>query len=269
MTASAAPTSLKRADATSPSGPVARLAPEAKVVGTVAFVTVVALTPRHLVGAFVLDAALLAAVVALARLPVRTVAARLVVLVPIFLVASLIPFVASGEQTQLGPFSVSVAGLWGAWNVVAKASLGATASVVLAATTPVPDLLVGLTRLRVPTLLVAIVAAMVRQLELTMEQVQRSRTAMAARAHDPRWLWQVRPLTSAAGTLFVRAYERSERTHHAMVARGFDGTMPELQPRRSQPAGWLLALTPAVLAALGAVTGAVGVVGMAGPTPWP
>ena len=34
--------------------------------------------------------------------------------------------------------------MWATWNIVAKASLGATASIVLAATTPIPEVLAGL-----------------------------------------------------------------------------------------------------------------------------
>ena len=46
-----------------------------------------------------------------------------------------------------------------------------------------------------------------------------------------------------AGTLFVRCYDRGERIHHAMLARGFTGTMPDLQGMtRTLPRGWAAAL---------------------------
>ena len=52
------------------------------------------------------------------------------------------------------------------------------------------------------------------------------RVAMTARGYDPRWISQARPIASSAGALFVRSYERGERVHAAMLARGFTGEMP-------------------------------------------
>ena len=52
--------------------------------------------------------------------------------------------------------SLSREGLWGAWNILAKATLGAGASIVLAGTTQVPDLLLGFERLKMPRVLVSI-----------------------------------------------------------------------------------------------------------------
>lgn len=226
-----------------------RMAPEAKIAGAVAFVVFVALTPRRAVWAFALDAGVVASCAMIAGLRARMLVARLTVVVPFVLLAVLVPFVAGGEQTRVLGMSVSVEGLWGSWNIVVKAVVGASASIVLSATTPVPDLLRGLTRLRVPVLLVGIVAFMFRYLDLVVDQLRRMRTAMTARCHDPRWLWQVRPIAASAGVLFVRSYERGERVHQAMLARGYTGEMPSLDDRRATAREWLLAALPAAIAA--------------------
>lgn len=225
---------------------VHRLAPEAKVAALVVFVAAVALTPRRAVPVFGVDAIVVASVVAAARLPVLVVARRLVVIVPFLVAGALVPFVAGGRHVDVAGVSLSVEGLWATWNVAAKATLGAAASIVVSATTPVPDLLRGLARLRVPAVLVAIVAFLFRYLDLLADQLVRMRTAMAARGHDPRWLWQARPVAAAAGAMFVRTYERGERIHHAMASRGFDGTMPDVagtEPDR--PHRWVAASAPA------------------------
>lgn len=232
-------------------GPIHRFPPEAKLVGLVAFVVVVALTPRRSVGALIIDAVIVAAVVALGRLPFRRVITRLVVILPFLSFAVLVPFIAGGDRIDVAGLSLSVEGLWAAWNVASKATIGTTASLVLASTTPVPDLLVGLGRLRLPTALVSIIAFMFRYLDLVIDQLTRTRQAMTARGHDPRWLWQARPLAMASGALFVRTYERGERVHGAMLARGWTGTMPGLDHDTAQPATWSTwtrALLPAVAA---------------------
>ena len=81
----------------------------------------------------------------------------------------------------------------------------------------------GLARLRVPPVFVSIMSFMVRYMELMADSLARMRTAMTARGYDPRWLWQAKPIASSAGALFVRSYERGERIHAAMVARGIRG----------------------------------------------
>jgi cobalt/nickel transport system permease protein len=230
---------------------VHRLAAEVKVVAVFAFVVTVALTPRERVSAFAVYAAAMIGVIAVTRLPVRVVLSRLAVVLPFVTFALLVPFIGGGEQTEVFGVGLSVDGLWATWNILAKALLGASASIVLSATTPVPDLLRGLTRMRVPKVMVAIVAFMVRYLDLLVEQLGRMRTSMTARCHDPRWLWQVKPIASSAGALFVRSYERGERIHQAMLARGYSGTMPALDDRRATAREWM---TAAVLPTVAVVT---------------
>ena len=252
------------------SSPIHRVAPEAKLVGLVAFASVVALTPRDRVPALLVDATVVIVVAALARLRPRAVLARLTVITPFLLFALSVPFVAAGPDVEVGGIDLSVEGLWAAWNVVAKATIGAGASIVVATTTSVTAAITGLTRLRLPPVLVAIAAFMFRYLDLVAEELARTRRAMTARGHDPRWLWQARPLAAATGALFIRSFERGERVHQAMLARGYRGTLPDfgddLAPGTAgdpgstdhRPMGrsryrWVAALAPATVAALAAM----------------
>lgn len=233
-----------------------RLAPETKLLGLVAFVITVAVTPREWIAVFALDALIIVALVVIARLPVRFVLRRLATIVPFVAFAVLLPFLAGGDTTDVGPLSLSVDGIWACWNILAKATLGASASIIVTATTPIPEVLSGLTRLKVPAAIVAIVGFMFRYLDLIVDELARMRRAMVARAYDPRWLWQARPIAASAGTLFVRTYERGERVHDAMAARGFTGTMPGIAgppPARNE---WALALLPAVAASTALLVGA-------------
>jgi cobalt/nickel transport system permease protein len=206
--------------------PVHRLPPEVKIAAAVTFVASVAVTPREAAWAFGVAAVALGTVVRIARVPFRFLLTRMVVIAPFLGVAALLPFVAVGERIEILGVGLAVEGLWGAWNLVAKASLGAATSLTLAATTEVPVLLRGLERLWVPTVLTQIAAFMVRYLEVVVGEVQRQRTAMVARGYDPRWLWQAKAIAASAGTLFIRSYERGERVHAAMLARGYAGQMP-------------------------------------------
>lgn len=215
------------------------MAPEAKLATAFASVVAIASTPREAVWAFGAYAAVLVAVVAAAELPPGFVLRRLVVVVPFVAFAFLIPFVAGGEEVTVLGVGLSREGLWGAWNVLAKAVLGASVSIVVAGTTEEARILKGLDRLRVPTTITLIAAFMLRYLTLIVEELRRARTAMLARGYAPRWLWETRPLASAAGAVFVRSYERGERVHAAMLSRGFTGTMPELDTRVASGGDWI------------------------------
>ena len=116
---------------------VHRLAPEAKILAAVAFVAVVAVTPREDVWAFAVHAALLGAVTAVARIRPGFVLARLAGIIPFVLFALLLPFVAGGDEIRVLGMDLSRPGLWGLWNVVAKAGLGAATTIVLTATTEI------------------------------------------------------------------------------------------------------------------------------------
>lgn len=236
---------------------VHHLAAEAKLVAAFAFVLAVALTPRRALWAYALDAVVLLAVARLARVPVRFLATRLVVVAPFLVFALLLPFVSGGERTPVLGVGVSVEGTWAMANILAKASLGAATSILLAATTEIPDLLRGFERLRTPAALTAIAMFMVRYLEVVTGEVRRMRTAMTARGYDPRWLAQARPIAAGAGALFIRSYERGERVHAAMLARGYTGTMPDLGHARATVADWRLSL---LLPLAAAVTTAVAIV---------
>ena len=235
---------------------VHRLAPEAKLAGLFGFVVLVALTPRTGVVVFAVHAATVLLVAAAAALRARLVVRRLATVVPFVAFALALPFIGDGATTDVGPVALSTDGLWAAWNVLVKALLGSTAGLLVTATTPIPDVLVGLGRLRVPTAIVGIIGFMFRYLDLIVADLGRMRRAMVARGHDPRWLWQARPIASSAGVLFVRTYERGERVHGAMAARGFAGTMPALHTTTDASArDWVLALLPAGLAATALAAG--------------
>jgi len=236
---------------------VHRLAPESKLVAAVLFIVGVAITPREALWAFGLYAAVLGVVLAVARVPLRFFLVRLLAILPFIAFAFLIPFIASGERVEVLWFDVSREGVWGAWNILAKGTLGATTSIILAATTEVPKLVQGLGVLRVPAVLVSIAAFMIRYLELIAEELGRMRMAMASRGYDPRWLGETKPIAAAAGAMFVRSYERGERVHSAMLARGYTGVMPVLGRSPAEWGDWLVAMTIPLVGLAIAVTALV------------
>lgn len=230
---------------------VHRLPPECKVLATVLFVFVVVATPREVFWAFGVDAAILLAVALAARVPLLRWLRRCLVEVPFLVFAVFLPVLGTAPFVQVGPLTLSEPGLWGAWNIAVKGTIGVAASALLTATTTVPDLLRALERLRVPRPLVAIATFMIRYGEVLSADLARMRIARIARGDDPRWIWQVRALARTAGALFVRAYERGERVYVAMLARGYGFGTPVTEGARVAGRSWAAAL--ALPAAAGAV----------------
>jgi cobalt/nickel transport system permease protein len=228
---------------------VHRLAPQCKVLATLLFVLVVVTTPRESFWVFGVEASMLAVAALVSRVPIATFIRRLTLELPFVAFAVLLPIVGRGERIDVAGASLSVSGLWAAWNILVKATLGVAATGLLTATTSIPALLQGLERLRLPRVFVGICAFMVRYADVIAGELRRMRVARESRGHDPRWIWQARAVASTAGVLFIRSYERGERVYLAMVSRGYDGSMPVLHEHRASRTEWGLALSLPVAAA--------------------
>jgi len=233
--------------------PVHHLPAEIKLVGLLVFVLSVVSTRPTAIWAFSGYALILMIALGLSEVPARFFITRMAIDLPFVLFALLIPFVGVEPKIAIGPFAISEPGLLSAWNILVKATLGAGASVMLAATTEVPDLLRGLQRLKVPVVLVAIASFMIRYLDVVAGEFRRTRVAMAARGHNPRTVFDAKPLAVAGGALFIRSYERGERVHQAMLARGYDGTWPSSGNERIAAKTWIVGLTPALFAVIVAI----------------
>jgi cobalt/nickel transport system permease protein len=223
--------------------PVHTLPARVKLASMVAFILAVVATPREQMWAFAVHALLVVAVITIAELPFGHVLKRVGVEVPFVIFAVFLPFLGSGPTTQFLGMELSREGLWGAWNILAKGTLGVTASVILVSTTEVTAILRGMADLKVPASMVAIAGFMVRYLEVIAGELRRMKVAMAARGYDPTWIGQTRALATAGGALFIRSYERGERVHQAMLARGFSGVMPRIRPTAAGGAAWALGLS--------------------------
>ncbi len=169
------------------------------------------------------------AVIVAARVPLLYIVRRMVIEVPFLVFAVLIPFVATGPRTDVLGLSVSEPGLLAAWGLVAKGTIGVMSSLTLAATTEPSEVLLGLRRLRMPELIVQIMGFMIRYLDVVSADLGRMLVAMRSRGAEPRSPRHWPALARTLGALFIRSYERGERVHLAMLARGYDGAR---QPRQ-------------------------------------
>ncbi|GIH75962.1 cobalt ECF transporter T component CbiQ [Planobispora longispora] len=223
--------------------PAHRLPPQCKLAAVVGFVVTVVATPREWFAAFAAYALLLAGVLLLAKIPPGFVLRRMAIEVPFVLFALAIPFVGTGERISVAGLSLSLPGLWAAWNILAKATLGVVASVLLAATTEPRMLLLGAQRLRLPPLMVQIAMFMLRYMDVILDEMRRMRVARESRGFTARDVRHIPVVARSAGALFIRSYERGERVHLAMLSRGYTGSMPVIHDLTASARQWLAAGT--------------------------
>ena len=234
--------------------PVHRLPAEVKIVALVVYVLAVVATPRELFWPFGIYALIIVAVWFAARIPLLWILPRMLIEAPFVVLAVLLPFSEGGERVQVAGMHLSVAGLYAAWGIVIKGTLGVAASLTVAATTTARELPLALSRLGVPAMMTSVLVLMIRYVDLLSAEISRMRMARLSRGDSPRALHQVGAIAKGVGVLFLRSYERGERVYVAMLSRGFDGRMPELAGVAAVPRAtavqWAWALSPAAAGVL-------------------
>lgn len=211
---------------------VHRLDPRVKLAGAVLFIVVASVLPAGAWGAYGLLFAATLVVAALTGLGTGFALKRSFVALPFALAAISLPFTVAGRPlAQLGPLVVSVEGTVRFASILIKSWLSVQMAIVMTFTTAFPDLLWGLRALRLPPALVAIISFMYRYLFVLADEALRLMRARASRsgagapgrrAGGSLW-WRGKVAGGMVGNLTLRAFERSERIHASMTARGFQG----------------------------------------------
>jgi cobalt/nickel transport system permease protein len=234
-----------------------RIPAQVKLVALFVFVLAVVSTPAVAFWAFGAYAVMLVAAVVIAKVPAPVVARRLAVETPFIVFAILLPFVATGPHVEVLGLHLSRSGVLGAWNVLAKGTLGVIAAILLSATTSPREVLAGLERLRLPSTLVAILSFMVRYLSVVSDDLHRMRIARESRGYAGGRVGHLKAVAGGVGALFVRSFERGERVHLAMRSRGYTGRMPLLSVAGADRGEWLQGLTISLVAVVVAVAARV------------
>jgi cobalt/nickel transport system permease protein len=207
------------------STPWHRLTPRTRVLCALLFVFATALTPNGQWWVWAVYAMGLMALILLSQVTLKVLLKRVMVESAFIGVVLLGTLFRPGETVlwQWGWFSISTTGLAILGSVSLKALLCLLMLNLLTLTTPVPALLQALAELKCPPLLVAVIASMYRYLHLLIDEFQTMSRAASARnllgsRHHQRLV-----IGNMIGVLFIRTYERGERIHQAMLARGYTG----------------------------------------------
>ena len=203
------------------SGPLHRLDARLKLIAAVIFVVVVIATPPGAWRGFGAEGLLLAFAIGLAGIPPRELARRWLGL---FVLVGFLTLMVAPAHPARARYGLAVV----AASILIKNGLALATMLVLAGTTPFPKLLTGLRRLGVPPVLVATLQFMDRYRFVLLDELERMATARRARTFRRRGTLSWSLLGGLIGMLFLRTFERAERVHDAMIARGWSGAIRSL-----------------------------------------
>lgn len=258
--------------------PVHKLDPRIKLVLVLAFIITCSLTPVGAWAVYVLLFALSLSVIILSEIGVGRVLRRSMLALPFVLAALPLLFTSGGDilfkiPLGFGELTVFGPGLTRFISIALKSWLSVQVAIVLATTTPFPDLLLAMRGIRIPKLLVAVFGLMWRYLFVMADEAGRLMRAREARSgHWPeesrQWAvasgqkvgnesskeyaarserrkpggslaWRARVTGGMAGNLLLRSMSRGDRIYDAMRARGYDGEVRLLSAPRIGMGDWV------------------------------
>ena len=243
-----------------------RLDPRVKLGLIVAFILTTALSPNGAWAVYILLFALAISIELLTDLGVGFYLKRAFLATPFILAALPLLVTVKGTALLNLPFAITISaeGLIRFLSIALKSWISVQMAVLLASTTPFPDILIALRAGRLPSLLVAIIGLMWRYLFVLADEALRlirARQARSGESPDSQYrpggsvFWRARVTGGMAGSLFLRSLERSDRIYAAMLSRGYDGEIRSLPRPGISASGWAVLILGLMLLAILLVIG--------------
>ena len=197
------------------------------------------------------------AILAAARMRPREVlhrlAAPLAVAVPVCLLQGFMTGTTPAMTFDLGPWALVATreGLARGALIGVRVLASMSVILVLCTATPPERLFAALRWARMPKTWVEIAMLMVRYTLALLEQAVAALSAQKIRLGYAGFRRSLRSMGQLAGIVALRSIDQAERTHEAMIARGYRGslpipTLPALSPRDR----WRIALGVALIASV-------------------
>ena len=208
--------------------PAHRIDARAKVLVTSVFICVVMSFPRHEISSLAPFLLYPVALTSLGRIPLRYIGRKMIIAAPFALIIGIFnPIVDRQPVAAIGPFVIT-SGWVSFASIMLRFVLTVGAALSLLACTGMNRLGAAMQRLGVPRVFVVQILFLYRYLFVISDHaVRMKRSADMRSAGRPL---RFRVYGSMIGHLLLRAMDRAERVHRAMVARGFNGEMRVLHP---------------------------------------
>ena len=202
--------------------PVHRLDPRAKVLTTIIFILCVVSFGRYEISAMLPFLIYPAVLMAVGDLPGGYILRKILIVIPFALIIGIFnPVFDRQVIMQLGPLDI-----WGGWvscaSILIRAILTASVAIILVAVTGFPAICEALEKLGMPKVFAVQLLFLYRYIFVLTDEGVRTARARQLRTFGKRG-FGIRQFGSMVGHLLLRTWDRAERIHMAMLARGFCG----------------------------------------------
>ncbi len=199
-----------------------RLDPRAKVLVTLVFIIAVISFDKYELTALFPFTLYPAMMIARGNLPAGFLARKILIVIPFAMLVGLCnPLLDRAIMLQLGPLAIS--GGWISWaSITMRAILTVSAALILVGLTSFTGICRALEQLGVPHAFVVQLLFLYRYIFVLTDETARSVRARELRSSGHRGQG-VRTFATLIGHLLLRTWQRAERVHMAMLARGFAG----------------------------------------------
>lgn len=209
----------------------------ALVIVTVGYVVVMLSVPVLNLGMLIWFAAYPVVMSPLSHVPYSRIFVKSLVTLPfILLIGAMNPLF--DNRVAMTVCGVDVSAGWISFiSIILRGLLSVQAALLLVFLCGFNGVCRALGRLGLPGVLVTQLMMVNRYMQTIGEEAVTMNRARQARGYG-RKNYPVREWGPFVGQLLLRTVERGERVNRAMVARGFDGTMPPAMPRGASLRGW-------------------------------
>lgn len=205
------------------------LDPRVKIIVAGVFSIIVAVSDRF--GALISAIIFAMSIVLLARLPIKKVCTRLLIVNGfILLLWFFFPFTIKGKQLfTLGPLIATKEGIIYAILVTIKSNAIIVTIMALVATIPIFTMGSAMRHLYIPAKFVHLFFFTYRYIHVINMEYQRLMNAIKIRGFNPGTnMHTYKTYAYLVGMLFVKSYDRARRVRAAMLCRGFSGRFYDL-----------------------------------------
>jgi cobalt/nickel transport system permease protein len=219
--------------------PVQKIDPRVKVIFVFIYSFSVALLVNFPALVIALSASI--AMAFIARLGFRETIKRLTLAnILILLLWLVLPLTFKGDAVfSIGPLAFTREGLLVSARITLKSNAILLALMALITTMSIATLGHAMSRLMIPDKIVSLFLITYRYIFVMKQEYERLLRAARARGFRPRTnIHTYRTYAYLVGMLLVRAVERAERVHKAMICRGFRGKFYSLREFSMSPLDW-------------------------------
>ncbi len=215
-----------------------RLDPRTKVIATFAFIVTVVSFPKYEVVGLIPFFLFPAVIFSLGDIPFWFILKKALV-VSAFAVFIGIFNPLLDTRVMVNLFGIHVSGGWVSFfSILLKFFLTIGSALLLISTTSFPGICHALRKLGIPEIFISQLLFLYRYIFVLIEE-----TLRMVRARDLRSFRKKRQgmkvFINLIGTLFIRTVERADRIYHAMLSRGFSGTIHYVKRDRLRKADFV------------------------------